>query len=261
MCLISVSALLLLGCGLLPDLPNLRGLLADAEELLPLAPIGGIPVQVVAEVDFENRQLAAGDEIESSAGAWTHTQEGRLMSTIGWQPHLDRIDAAYGGGRYVCYYDWGDGSDPATPHWTVQWSGDLSFDEPGMGGSRPLIHLATYVNDVLVLYAPPRGFTHWHPWSPDDFQNPDPVPAYEASADLYFPLDDVEVERAPDAGTSTETAVQEGIVLLRIPLSKLRAGTSESASVSLGSTDQSYYGTTEWSLSISLELTSKPGDL
>jgi hypothetical protein len=257
MCLISVSALLLLGCGLLPDL---RSLLVEAEELLPLASIGGIPIQVVAEVDFENRHLAAGAEIESSAGAWTHTQEGRLMSTIGWQPHLDRIEGAHGGGRYVCYYDWGNGSDPATPHWTVQWSGDLSFDEPGRGSARPLIHLATYGNDVLVLYAPPGGFTHWHPGSPDDCQNPDPVPAHEASADLYFPLDDVDVERAPDAETSTLTAVQEGIVLLRIPLDRLRSGTSETATVNLGGTDQGYYGTTEWSLAVSLTLTSKPGE-
>lgn len=256
--LIALSALLLLGCALIPDV---GGLLREAEAAIPLTAIGGIPVRVEATVEFDNREVFAGAELVSSSGAWTHIQEGRLLRAIGWQSHLDEIEDAHGGGRYVCYYDWGEGSDPATPHWTVSWSGDLSFDEQGRGGPRPLIHLAVYGEDVLVLYAPPQGFRHWHPGSPDDCQNTDPVPAHEADAPLYFPLDDVDAARAPDAATSTLTAVQEGVVLLRIPLDRLRSGTSETGSVSLSGVDEGYYGTLEWGLSIALTVTSSPGDL
>jgi hypothetical protein len=255
--LITLLALLMLGCALIPDVGRL---LRDADAAIPLTTIGGIPVRVEATVEFDNREVFAGAELESSSGAWTHIQEGRLLRTVGWQPHLDEVESAHGGGRYVCYYDWGEGGDPATPHWTVSWSGDLTFDEPGGGGARPLIHLAVYGDDVLVLYAPPHGFSHWHPGSPDDCQNPDPVPAHEADATLSFPLDDVDVARAPDAATSTLTAVQEGVVLLSVPLDRLRSGTSETGSVSLSGVDEGYYGKTEWALHISLSLTSSPGD-
>jgi hypothetical protein len=255
--LIGTLTLLLSGCALLPDLPNLSSLLGEAEEFLPLAPIGGIPVRIVATVGFDNRETIDGVELTSSAGTWTHKQEGRLMRTLGWQPHLDQIDAAEGGGRIHCYYDWGQ-ADPSVPHWTVQWSGELSFDEPGAGFATPLIDLVTYDDDVLVLYAPPREFHFWHPGSPDDCQNQDPVKAYEATGDLWFDLDDAGVERPPDAGSSTRTVVQDGIVLLRIPLETLRAGTTETNTVSLGATDRGYYGDTEWSLRITLTLTAPP---
>ena len=256
--LISSVALLLLGCALIPDLGRV---VREVEEALPLTFIGGVPVRVAASVEFENRQTMGGGELESSAGSWTHVQEGRMTRSRGWQPHLDRIEAASGAGRYVCYYDWGDGSDPATPHWTVSWSSELTFDEPAEGGARPLIHLGIYGDEVLVLYAPPNGFRHRHPGSPDDCQNPDPVPAHEADAYLYFPLDDVEVERAPDAASSTVTAVQEGVVVLRVPLSRLSAGTEASERVVLSGVDRGTYGATEWSLTIDLELTSEGGEL
>ncbi|MFP3896280.1 MAG: hypothetical protein ACLFV5_05530 [Anaerolineales bacterium] len=254
-CLVSTLVLLLSGCAQLPDVDSL---IKEAEEVLPLAPIGGIPVQVVAEVEFDNRETAEGMELTASSGRWTHTQEGRLMSTLGWQPHLDRIDGAQGGGRLHCYYDWGQADPRTTPHWTVQWSSELSFDDAGTGSASPLIDLATYDNEVLVLYAPPREFRYWHPGSPDDCQNPDPVPAHEATGDIWFHLNDVDVERPPDADTSSRTVVQEGIVLLRIPLERLRSGTSETNSVRFGATDKGTYGTIEWSLSITLTLTAPP---
>ncbi len=253
--LVSILALSLAGCALLPDVGDL---LDESEDVLPLAPIGGIPVQVVADVEFDNRETIEGVELTASSGRWTHTQEGRLLTTLGWQPHLDQIDAAHGAGRLHCYYDWGQPDPHTTPHWTVQWSSELSFDDQGTGSARPLIDLATYGDDVLVLYAPPREFTYWHPGSPDDCQNPDPVAAHEATGNLWYYLDDVDVERPPDADTSSRTVVQDGIVLLRIPLDRLRSGVSETNTVSLGATDEGTYGTTDWSLRITLTLTSPP---
>lgn len=250
--LICTLAVMILSCGLLPDLASL---LKDAEAFLPLAPIGGTPVQVVASVDFDYRDTIDGAEIIYSTGSWTHTQEGRLLNTIGWLPHLDQIDEGSGGGRIHCYYDWGQ-ADPSTPHWTVQWSGELWFDDGVGAAAPPLIHLAVYDEEVLVLYAPPRGFYYWHPGSIDDCQNIDPVPAHEAIGHLWFPLDDVDVERAPDADTSTETAVQTGIVMMRIPLDSLSSGVTDTNTVNLGGTHQSYYGTYEWGLSVTLTLNS-----
>lgn len=178
---------------------------------------------MVTNVEFDNRETIEGVELVSSAAEWTHTQEGCLLSTLGWQPHLDEIDGTQGGGRIHCYYDWGQSDPHTTLHWTVQWSSELSFDGPGRGSAAPLIDLATYGDDVLVLHAPPREFYYWHPGSPDDCQNPDPVKAHEATGNLWFSLDDVEVERPPDAGTSSRIVWQEWIVLLRIPLERLRS--------------------------------------
>jgi hypothetical protein len=176
------------------------------------------------------------------------------MSTLGWQSHLNRIELAHGGGRIHCYH-------PEGPehNWTVNWSGEISFDERGFDAAPPMVHLATYGDDVLVLYVPPTGFNYWHPGSRDDCQNPDPVKAHQATEALWFPLDDVDVERAPDAATSTNTAIQSGIVMLRIPLETLRAGTSASKFVDLSGTHVGYYGTYDWSLGITLTLNS-PGD-
>ncbi len=225
--------------------------------MLPLAPIGGTPIQVVATVEFDNRETIEGADLTASSGGWTHTQEERLLSTLGWQLHLDRIDEAHGGGRIHCYYDWGQADPHTTPHWTVQWSSELFLDDPGTGSATPLIDVATYGDEVLVLYAPPREFGYWHPGSPDDCQNVDPVEAHKATGDLWFSLDDVDVERPPDADTSSRTVVQEGAVLLRIPLDRLRSGTSETNTVSFGATDEGTYGTTEWGLTITLTLTSR----
>lgn len=252
-CMLAVS---LLSCGLLTDLANLA---QDAEEILPLTPIGGTPVKVVADVDFDYRETIDGAELVYSTGSWTHTQEGRLLGTIGWLPHVDQIEEGHGSGRIHCYYDWGQ-ADPSMPHWTVQWAGELWFDEAERDAAPPLIHLARYGDDVLVLYAPPSGFHFWHPGSPDDCQNLDPVPAHQAIGQVWFSLDEVDVERAPDADTATETAIQEGIVLLRIPLDSLSQGTTQSNTVNLGTSHYSDYGTYEWGLSINLTLISFPED-
>lgn len=247
-----ILALTLLSCGLLSDLASL---IQDAEELLPLAPIGGTPVQVVANVDFDYRETVDGAELVYSTGAWTHTQEGRLLKTIGWLPHLNEIDEGSGGGRLHCYYDWGQ-ADPSTPHWTVQWSSEIWFEDGAREAASPLIHLAIYDDEVLVLYAPPIGFNYWHPGSPDDCQNLDPVAPHQAIGHLWFPMEDVYVERAPDADSATETAIQKGIVILRIPLEKLTKGITETNTVSLGGSNRSDYGTYEWDLNIILTLNS-----
>lgn len=254
--LICIMAATILSCGLLPDILNI---VQQAEGLLPLAPIGGTPVQVVAKVAFDSRETFDGTELVYSSGEWVHTQEGRLLNTIGWLPHLNQIDAGYGGGRIHCYYDWGQ-ADPSVPHWTVQWSSKLWFDNSERQASEPLIHLAVYDDEVFVLYAPPQGFYFAHPGSPDDCQNPEPVAAHNAIGPLWFSLDEVNVERAPDADVSTETAVQDGIVLLRIPLDSLHSGITETNSVNLSGSDQSYYGTYDWGLSITLTLNSSPND-
>jgi hypothetical protein len=178
---------------------------AQPDAPLPLAPIGGIPIEIVVEVDFDYRDAIDGYELESYAGSWTHTQEGRLFRDAGWLAHADRVEDAHGSGRLVCWYDWGQPED--TPHWTVQWSSELTLPEPGRRASAasfplPPIHVDIEGSDVLVIYAPPREFTFWFPGSQDDCQDPDPVPAHEATAYLVFDLDEVDVARPQRAHTS-----------------------------------------------------------
>jgi hypothetical protein len=231
---------------------------AQPDAPLPLAPIGGIPLEIVVEVDFDYRDAVEGYELQSYAGSWTHTQEGRLFRDAGWLAHADRVEDAHGSGRLVCWYDWGQPED--TPHWTVQWSSELTLPEPGRRASAasfplPPIHVDIEGSDVLVIYAPPREFTFWFPGSQDDCQDPDPVPAHEATAYLVFDLDEVDVARPQRAHTSYDVVIQDGIVLLRLPLARLSAGTTDIAGVHLSGTE----GDVEWGLSIGLTLTSSPG--
>lgn len=250
--LIFFLTLSLLSCSFLSDITSL---IQGTEDLLPLAPIGGTPVRVVVNVAFDYRETFSGSELVYSSGEWVHTQEGRLMNTIGWLPHHNEIDAAYGSGREHCYYDWGQ-ADPSVPHWTVQWSGNIWFDNHERLTAEPLIHLAVYDDEVLVLYAPPQGFYYPHPGSPNDCQNLDPVPAHNAIFAVFFNLDEMNAERAPDADTATETVIQDGIVLLRIPLDTLHAGIKETNAVSLSGSHTSAYGTYDYGLSITLTLDS-----
>ena len=226
---------------------------------LPLTPIGGIPIEITVEVAFDAREAIAGDELYSYEGGWTHTQEGRLLREAGWLAHVDRIDDARGAGRDVCWYDMGQ---PAgTPHWTVQWSGEIRLPEPMQRASaisRPLppIHVAIDGSDALVIYAPPREFTYAHPGSPDDCQNVDPVPAADRTGSIVFDLDAVDVVRPPGAARAPDVVIQDGIVLLRLPLDRLGAGTTDVAAVHLSDRD----GEFEWGLRIGVTLTSEAGD-
>jgi hypothetical protein len=225
---------------------------------LPLTRIGGIPIEVVIEVDFDVREAIAGDELYSVEGGWTHTQEGRLLHDAGWLAHHDRIEDARGTGRDVCWYDWGQ---PAgTPHWTVQWASELILPEPmhrASPASDPLppIHVAIDGSDALVIYAPPREFDYWYPGSPDDCQSADPVPAHQRSEFLPYDLDEVDVARPPGAEDAYDEVIQDGIVLLRLPLDRLAAGTTDVAAVNLSGGD----GEFAWGLRIGLSLTSEAG--
>ncbi|MFU8889603.1 MAG: hypothetical protein ACNA8N_13495 [Trueperaceae bacterium] len=231
----------------------------DADAPLPLTPIGGIPIQVVIEVAFDVREAIAGDELYAVEGGWTHTQEGRLLRDAGWLAHHDRIEDARGTGRDVCWYDWGQ---PAgTPHWTVQWASELTLPEPMQraspaSGPLPPIHIAIDGTDALVIYAPPREFDYGYPGSPDDCQNPDPVPAHQRTGFIEFDLDDVDVARPPDAEDSYDEVIQDGIVLLRLPLDRLTAGTTDVAGVNLSGGDEEF----AWGLRVGLTLTSEAGD-
>ena len=251
----SIASLVLLLAGL--SLPAM-GQAQQAEEPLPLTPIGGIPIEVVIDVAFDVREVFAGDELYSYEGGWTHTQEGRLLRQSGWLAHHDRIDDARGAGRDICWYDMGQ---PAgTPHWTVQWSGDIILPEPMRRASPisfplPPIHVAIDGTDALVIYAPPREFTYAYPGSPDDCQNPDPVPAHDRTGHLVFDLDEVKVVRPPDAERSSDVVIRDGIVLLRLPLARLASGTTDIAAVNLSGAQ----GEVEWGLRIGLTLTSSPG--
>jgi len=225
---------------------------------LPLTRIGGIPIEVVIEVDFDVREAIAGDELYSVEGGWTHTQEGRLLHDAGWLAHHDRIEDARGTGRDVCWYDWGQ---PAgTPHWTVQWASELILPEPmhrASPASDPLppIHVAIDGSDALVIYAPPREFDYWYPGSPDDCQSADPVPAHQRSEFLPYDLDEVDVARPPGAEDAYDEVIQDGIVLLRLPLDRLAAGTTDVAAVNLSGGD----GEFAWGLSIGVMVTSEAG--
>jgi hypothetical protein len=142
----------------------------------------------------------------------------------------------------------------------VQWSGEITLPEPERRSSAasfplPPIHVAIEGSDVLVIYAPPREFTFWFPGSRDDCQGPDPVPAHESTAHLPFDLDEVDVVRPRGARSSYDTVIQDGIVLLRLPLERLGAGTTDVAGVHLSGTD----GDVLWGLRIGLALTSSPG--
>jgi len=54
---------------------------------------------------------------------------------------------------------------------------------------------------------------------------------------------------------SSDVVIQDGIVLVRLPLARLRAGTTDIAAVNLNGTD----GDMEWGLRIGVTLTSSPG--
>ena len=250
-----IASLALLLAGL--SLPAM-GQAQQAEEPLPITPIGGIPIEVVIEVAFDVREAIADDELYAYEGGWTHTQEGRLLRESGWLAHRDRIDDARGAGRDVCWYDWGQ---PAgTPHWTVQWSGEITLPAPMRRASPasfplPPIHVAIDGTEALVIYAPPRAFTYGYPGSPDDCQNPGPVPASDRTGFVVFDLDEVDVARPPGAAHASDVVIQDGIVLLRLPLARLAAGTTDIAAVNLSGTQ----GDVEWGLRIGLTLTSSPG--
>lgn len=250
-----IAALALLLIGL--SLPAM-GQTQQAEEPLPLTPIGGIPIEVIFTVAFDVREAIAGDELYTYEGGWTHTQEGRLLREAGWLAHHDRIEDARGTGRDVCWYDWGQ---PAgTPHWTVQWASELTLPEPERRLSPisfplPPIHIAIDGSDALVIYAPPREFDYWYPGSPDDCQNPDPVPASERTGIVVFDLDEVDVARPPGAAHASAVVIHDGIVLLRLPLARLSTGTTDIAAVNLSGTQ----GDVAWGLRIELTLTSSPG--
>jgi len=225
---------------------------------LPLAPIGGIPIEVVIDVAFDVREVFMGDELYSYEGGWTHTQEGRLLRESGWMAHHDRIEGARGTGRDICWYDWGQ--PEGTPHWTVQWASELTLPEPmrrlsPISFPLPPIHIPIVGTEAPVIYAPPREFTYDHPGSPDDCQSTDPLPAQELTGRLFYDLDEVDVARPPGARSSYDTVIQDGIVLLRLPLARLAAGTTDVAGVNLSGGD----GEFEWGLSIGLRLTSSPG--
>jgi hypothetical protein len=70
-----------------------------------------------------------------------------------------------------------------------------------------------------------------------------------------YDLDKVDMVRPPRAHTSYDAVIQDGIVLLRLPLARLSAGTTDIAGVHLSGTE----GDVEWGLSIGLTLTSSPG--
>jgi hypothetical protein len=225
---------------------------------LPLAPIGGIPIEVVIDVAFDVREVFMGDELYSVEGGWTHTQEGRLLRESGWMAHDDRIVGARGTGREICWYDWGQ--PEGTPHWTVQWASELTLPAPmrrlsPISSPLPPIHIAIVGTEALVIYAPPREFTYDHPGSPDDCQGSDPAPARELTGHVFYDLDEVDVARPPGARSSYDTVIQDGIVLLRLPLDRLAAGTTDVAAVNLGSDD----GELAWGISIGLRLTSEAG--
>jgi hypothetical protein len=229
-----------------------------AEMPLPLVPIGGIPIEVVIDVAFDVREVVVGDELYAYEGSWTHTQGGRLLRESGWMAHDDRIEGARGAGREICWYDWGQ--PEGTPHWTVQWASELTLPEPmrrlsPISSPLPPIHIALVGTEALVIYAPPREFTYDHPGSPDDCQSTDPVPAQRLTAHVFYDLDEIDVARPPGARSSYDTVIQDGIVLLRLPLARLAAGTTEVAGVNLSGDD----GEFAWGLSIGLRLTSEAG--
>ena len=68
-------------------------------------------------------------------------------------------------------------------------------------------------------------------------------------------LDAVDVARPPGARTSYDTVIQDGIGLLRLPLARLGAGTTDIAAVNLSGAG----GDVESGLRIGVELTSAPG--
>lgn len=230
---------------------------------LPLAPIGGIPIQVVVEVAFDVRELAWGDEFLAYEGGWTHTQEGRLLRESGWMAQHDHIANALGTGRDICWFDWGQ--PEGTPHWTVTWASALTPPEPmrrlsPISFPLPPIHVAIDGADALVIYAPPREFTFWHPGNPDDCQSTDPYPAQEQTYRIHFDLDEADVPRPPGARRATDTVIMDGILMLRLPLARLAAGTTDVAGVALSGSWESDVLEGEWGLRIGLTLTSEAGD-
>ena len=119
----------------------------------------------------------------------------------------------------------------------------------------PPIRVAIDGADALVIYAPPREFDSGYPGSPDDCQDADSVPAHQRTGHLMYDLEEVDVVRLPGADFASHVVLQDGIVLLRLPLARLGAGTTDVAAVHLSGTN----GDLEWGLRIGLTLTSEAG--
>jgi hypothetical protein len=243
-CLVSALALLLTGC----ELQDFGRLLSSGDgDRLPLAPLGGIPIRMVAQLETDYRDSVEGAEIQSWSLAWTHTAEGLLSTTLAWSPHLEEFSQGRAYGRDHCYSPCGAEHDL-----TFNWDSHLPFDDRK---GTPEFHIRIYGDEALVLYGPGE-VAYLRPKMPECACLPDwTSPA--GWDHLDFSTDYPDADRAPDAGDSLLTIVQSGVVLLRIPIADLRKGTSTNTTADLEDIQDGTGGFRfEHRLRITLDLTS-----
>lgn len=208
------------GCAL----QDVGRLLGGGEGALPLVPIGGIPISMVAEVETDHRETAGGGEVLSWSLAWRHSAEGHLSTTLGWAPAEETFDRGHGYGRDHCFSPCG-----AEHNLTFNWESELPFDDPL---EAPEFHIRIYGDEALVLYGA-ADVAYERPPMPECPCLPDwriPEGRHAISYETYHYAD---AERAPDAADSMLDIVQSGVVLLRIPIEELRAGTEITTAVDL----------------------------
>jgi hypothetical protein len=221
----------------------------EEEQYLPLAPLGGIPIRMVARVETDHRESMEGSEIFSESFAWSHTAEGLLAARSGWSPHLDEVSNIQGHGRNHCYSPCGPEHD-----FTFNWDSHVASAERR---GAPEFHIRVYGREALVLYGPgavPYDLRR----APECECLPDwtnPPGRYHFDLRTEYP----DAERAPDAADSTYAVVQSGVVLLRIPVAELRGGKSLERTVNLSNSYESSGFLYEDQLRINLTLSSPPG--
>ncbi len=212
-CLVGVLILLLAGgCELI--------------EMLPLAALGGTSVRMQIHVEEVQEEFIEGVQVESSLFRWTHHAGGKLSRAVGWSAEEDSFDGHMSYWRYY-HSAWG-------PEYNYVHEFDSSLTVAEKYPFPVIIRI--YDDEAVVLYGP--GDISFHdPGIPEHVCNRD------TDIDWAYPAGQVTIEKrfccwpgaemAPDADSSYLSVVQSGIVLLRIPVSDLRSGTSVTTTVDL----------------------------
>ncbi len=231
-CVVAVAAMLLVACSeledLMPALERLTEAITDEEggladgiaegvaDTVARTRGGGTDVTVTARVSAVYDVAEAEFPLYGWSGTIEHEVTGVFAGDGTWlAPRSHATGTAEG--YDICYDD--DGSVRQT-----DWASELHWP-----GFEPQVELELQGDDVAVLYALDWQVGFEHPGAPACGPG-SPTPA---GPDVtYFAMRVLDGERSPDAETSSRPGIQDGIVVLRIPVDDLTAGGSWSATLS-----------------------------
>lgn len=225
---VAASAMLLVACSeleaLAPSLERLADALTDEDGQLTegvtdlVAPRGGTDVTVYGRIEATYDVDGDGLPLYGWQGTVDHEVTGTFGGEGNW--FVTRNHATGSGKGYeVCY-------DPDGGVRNDDWESALHWP-----GFEPQVELELQGDEVAVLFALDWQIGFDHPGAPACVPS-DPTPAGPATT--YFSMEVLEGERSPDASTSTRPGIQDGIVVLRIPVDELTAGGTWSGSLLTG---------------------------